>query len=57
MTKDFGRFFEVHPRETHEFALEEAGGFLYAICLDCEVMQTVDDLDAGLPVAPAKAGV
>lgn len=61
MHKDVSRWFEVHPKaplgvpsEAHHTDTMEAGGFLYLSCWECMVLQTVDEVDAGLPVAPAR---
>ncbi len=52
MHKDVGRWYLVHPKGTaHKTVYVEAGGFLYLLCGGCDLLQTVDEVDAGLPVA------
>lgn len=48
MHKDFSDWKAEH--EDHDCSMIEAGGFLYLVCDECAVMQTVDEIDAGLPV-------
>lgn len=62
MHKDVGRWFEEHPEtyvsgdglmvRGHPSMYHEAGGFLYLVCQNCYVLQSVDEIDAGAPVAP-----
>lgn len=64
MYKDMSRWFVEHPEtyimeggemvRGHATMYHEAGGFLYALCHNCFVMQSVDEIDAGLPIAPGK---
>lgn len=47
----FARWTVEHPKDRCEMQLVSAGGFIYLICLDCEVRQTIDEVEAGLPIA------
>lgn len=63
MHKNVTRWYEQHPETEivdgnmvrgHPTVIQAAGGFLYLMCMNCYMVQSVDEIDAGLPVAPAK---
>jgi len=45
--KDYSLFSREHPEgDEHVRSLHEAGGFLYVCCESCQVVQSVDELEA-----------
>lgn len=53
----FERFYEEHGEPAHLVTLHVVNGFLTLVCEVCHVSQTVDDVEAGLPVAASAIGV
>lgn len=53
---NFGAWFGTHSEVpddrdvTHVTQVTEAGGFMYLVCHTCQVRQTMDEVEAGLPV-------
>lgn len=36
--------------EAHVTTVASAGGFMYLVCHTCQVRQSIDEIEAGLPV-------
>jgi hypothetical protein len=46
----FARWKEEHTADDCETQLVSAGGFVWLVCMDCSVRQTMDEVEAGLPI-------
>jgi len=44
------RWYQAHPKGTHDQEIATAGGLLYFICHDCMQVVSAEDVNAGNPV-------